>query len=718
MEAPTATEDAPGPPSGSRRRLRRRLAGPSLDLPAPPEGVELGAVVTGSGVIFSLYSAHATSVELCLFDRLEEILPNRRLSLDRVGGGVWQLEVPELSPGALYGYRVGGPYEPQRGHRFNPSKLLVDPWARAITGEPRLHPSLFAFDPARPSDLSYNSEDSAAHMPRSVVVDPTFDWQGVPRPAVPWRETVIYEAHVKGLTVRHPEVPEALRGTYLGLASPPVIEHLKQLGVTAVELLPVHQVASEPHLLQRGLRNYWGYSTLGYFAPHAGYATGGLGRQVVEFQTMVRELHRHGIEVLVDVVYNHTAEGSHLGPTLSLRGIDNLAYYRLRRFRRQRYDDVTGCGNTLDARSPATRRLVLDSLRYWVEVLGVDGFRFDLAPALGREGHGFDPGSRLLREMEEDPVLAGVKRIAEPWDVGLGGYQLGAFPPPWAEWNDRYRDGVRAFWRGDGTPAELATRLAGSSDLFASDGRGPLASVAFVTSHDGYDLRDLVSYERKHNHANGEHNRDGHGHNLSRNWGIEGPTDHPGVNAARRRTRRNLVATLAFSLGVPMLLAGDELGHSQGGNNNPYCQDNETTWLDWRLDGDDQRFLAFVEGSMALRRRFPATRRETFFDPGEARWLHPEGREIRSVEWADPSHRALGLHLDAYHPGWLLLLNGGGSEVRFVLPEGLWAERLDTWEEDGALTGGGERVRGHREVLPYSLVLLEGTDDPTEPAAP
>ena len=666
--------------------------------------VELGARWTGSGVRFHLLAPDATAVELCLFDDAEAARASRRLPLKRAGRGLWRLDVPELGPGTLYGYRVAGPFEPQHGHRFNPSKLLVDPYARAITGEPRLHPSLHGIDPHHASETSFDSEDSAAAMPKGVVVDPGFDWQGVEPPRTPWRDTLIYEAHVKGLTALHPEVPEALRGTYLGVASAPVIEHLKQLGVTAIELLPVHQIASEPHLGRRGLRNYWGYSTLGYFAPHAGYASGALGEQVCEFQTMVRELHRHGIEVILDVVYNHTAEGSHLGPTLSLRGVGNRSYYRLRRFRQQLDDDVTGCGNTLDPRLPATRRLVLDSLRYWVEVMGVDGFRFDLAPALGRGDQGFDKDSPLLATIADDPVLSGVKRIAEPWDVGLGGYQLGGFANGWAEWNDRYRDGVRAFWRGSGSSADFATRLSGSSDLFAPSGRGPQASIAFVTAHDGFNLADVVSYEHKHNQANGEHNRDGHSHNLSRNWGVEGPSDRADVVELRQRARRNLMATLALSLGVPMLFHGDELGHSQQGNNNPYCQDNPTTWLDWHLEPDDERFLGFVRRVFALRRQIAPLRSDAFLDPEQAIWWHPDGRPMDHDDWESCRCPALWLRAE----GWLIVTHGGEGDQHCRFPRGPWRCRLDTTRGELLFPASAEAPPvAEAEMPPFALRVYE-----------
>lgn len=661
----------------------------------------LGAHWTGEAVHFTLWSAHATAVELCLFETETCLVPRARHALKRSSDGFWHLEVPGLGPGTLYGYRVHGPYEPQRGHRFNPSKLLVDPYARAITGEPRFDTSLFGFDPSTGNTSGFHGVDSAHAMPKCVVVDGTFDWQGTAPPRTPWRDTVIYEAHVKGLTRLHPDVEPELRGTYLGLASPPIIDHLKRLGITAVELQPVHQIASEPHLLERGMRNYWGYSTLGFFAPHAGYATGGLGQQVHEFKTMVRTLHAAGLEVLIDVVYNHTAEGNRFGPTLSFKGIDNVAYYRTKPFSRDHYVDVTGCGNTLDIRQPMVERLVLDSLRYWVEAMGVDGFRFDLAPALGRDGNGFRTDARLFRAIADDPLLSRVKLIAEPWDVGPNGYRLGGFPEAWAEWNDRYRDTVRRFWRGDGQPAEFATRLAGSSDVFGA--RGPLAGIAYVTSHDGFTLEDLVSYQQKHNHANGEDNRDGHHDNLNRNWGVEGPTDDPRIAGLRRRAKRNFLATLALSQGVPMLLAGDELGHSQRGNNNPYCQDNALTWIDW--EQADTEFLDFVVRVLSLRRRLSADPRagaftDTFLEPDQALWLHPEGHELTAADWSDAEQRALAL----LAPMGLLLLNGSAHGVKFHLPEGDWEELLDTARENDDPDPGP--THRHRILMAFSAVFL------------
>ncbi|MCP3960415.1 MAG: glycogen debranching protein GlgX [bacterium] len=672
-------------------------------MPKPNAKSQLGAIPTGSGVRFRLFSINAEKVELCLFDAPGDATPARRVQLRRAATrDVWQTTVPGVGPGQLYGYRVTGPHEPQNGHRFNASKLLVDPWARAITGEPRPDPALYGFVAVgwpselwrrHSSDLTFSGHDSAAAAPKCVVVDPELDWRGDRPPGTSWGDTVIYECHVKGMTQRHPEIEERLRGTYLGLAQPPVIEHLQSLGVTAVELLPVHQIARESHLMIRGQPNYWGYSTLGYFAPHAGYATGGLGEQVAEFKQMVRELHRAGIEVILDVVYNHTAEGSRMGPTLSLRGIDNRSYYRLPRRQPGRYVDVTGCGNSLDLAHDPVREMVLASLRYWVDEMHVDGFRFDLASALARDGWNgdFDSNSVFFREIAADPVLSRVKLVAEPWDVGHGGYQLGRFPPEWSEWNDRYRDGLRRFWRGDGDGGELALRVAGSPDLFAGS---PRRSVNFVTSHDGFTLRDLVSHERRHNEANREANRDGNDHNLSRNWGHEGPILDPEIIADRDRARRNFVATLLLSRGVPMLLGGDELGRTQGGNNNAYCQDNEASWVDWSLVDED--FLDFVRRLVALRREHPALRAED--TSGESRVWPAEGSERRAVAMLIPAPED-GDEL-------VLLANGSEAEVAFELPEASvgWVELLDTAR---GMISDGEPVEGDAvPVAAFSLRLL------------
>jgi len=600
----------------------------------------LGATWDGSGVNFALYSENAERVELCLLEprgRRE----TERIELTERTDYVWHAYLPEARPGLLYGYRVHGPFDPARGHRFNPRRLLLDPYARLVVGSV------------------------------SQVVDSAFSWDDDRPPRVPWDETVLYELHVKGFTKRHPGIGDALQGTYAGLASPPALEHLRRLGVTAVELLPVHAFVDEKRLLQNGLRNYWGYNSIGFFAPDLRYsATGAPG----EFKTMVKTLHRAGIEVILDVVYNHTGEGDELGPTLAFRGIDNLVYYRLDPADRRRYVNCTGTGNALNAEHPAVLQLIMDSLRYWVSEMHVDGFRFDLATTLARTGRGYDRGSAFLGAVRQDPLLAQVKLIAEPWDIGEGGYQLGNFPVRWAEWNDRYRDGVRGYWRGDaGVLGELASRLSGSSDLFAAGGRGPTASVNYISAHDGFTLRDLVSYNEKHNEANGEENRDGHSDNRSWNCGIEGPTDRADILELRARQARNLLATLLFSQGVPMLLAGDELGRTQGGNNNAYCQDNETSWLDWQPPADASELDAFVAGLIALRRAHPELRLAQYTQ--DIAWLRPDGADMTLADWHDAARRALAMR----HGGVLVLFNCAEEALEFVLPPGGWETRLDTF---------------------------------------
>jgi isoamylase len=586
--------------------------------PTAPASPPLGATVSEVGATFALYSAHATAVDLCLFAHAADASESRRVPLARDSANVWQATLEHVGLGTLYGYRVHGPWAPAQGQYFNPAKLLLDPYARALTAPVTWHPALASHPEPSGEAVAErlpDPRDSAGVMPKCVVVDPAFDWREDVPLRTPWDRTVIYECHVKGMTMRHPAVPERLRGTYLGLSSEPIVRHLRELGVTAVQLLPVQQEASEPRLARLGLTNYWGYSTIGYFAPAARFASGDrVGGQVAEFQQMVRELHAAGLEVLLDVVYNHTAEGGADGPTLAFRGIDNRTYYRLDPREPSRYVDYTGTGNTVDVRAAAVLDLVLDSLRYWVEQMHVDGFRFDLAPVLGRTDEAFDPRGPFFERVRQDPVLSRVKLIAEPWDLGPGGYQVGGFPPGWAEWNGKYRDAVRRFWRGDtGRVPELASRVAGSSDLYAVDGRGPLASVNFVTCHDGFTLHDLVSYERKHNEANGEDNRDGSDQNLSRNWGVEGPATTTQIARVRERVKRSLLATLACSQGVPMLSHGDELGRSQHGNNNAYCHDGPLTWVSWDLNDDARALLAFVRRMFALRAATPELRRRTFF---------------------------------------------------------------------------------------------------------
>jgi isoamylase len=658
--------------------------------------VPLGATWNGEGTDFALYSQDGTRVELCLFAHPSEAVESQRIELGRGTGGVWQAHVPGVRPGQAYGYRVHGPHSPLTGHRFNPAKLLLDPYAKAISGTMRWSGALSGYplhsaDPDR--DLIPDTQDSAAAMPKSLVIDPAFAWDGDQAPRTPWSRTLIYECHVKGMTMLHPEVPERLRGTYLGLATDPIIAHLKSLGVTAIELLPVHQVAAERRLAEQGVTNYWGYNSIGYFAPDARYASGGgsSGEQVSEFKSMVKRFHQAGIEVILDVVYNHTGEGSHLGPTLAFRGIDNSAYYRPHPESPRLYADFTGCGNTVDLRNPPALELVLDSLRYWATDMHIDGFRFDIAPVLGRDDTGFNPRGAFFEQVRRDPVLSQVKLIAEPWDLGPDGYQLGRFPAGWSEWNGKFRDAVRQFWRGDtGQVGHLASRLSGSSDLYEPGGRAPQASVNFVTCHDGFTLQDLVSYEAKHNLANGEHNRDGTDHNLSRNWGVEGPTEVVRTVHIRERMKRNFLATLAFSQGVPMLSHGDELGRSQSGNNNAYCQDSSLTWVNWQLTSERRALLEFTRRVFAIRVAHPELRRSTFFRrPGpddaskDLTWLGADGKEMTAEEWRDAANHLLGMLIRGESGGaLLLLLNAGGRARHFTLPElgqgGSWAELVNT----------------------------------------
>jgi len=669
----------------------------------------LGATPEDGGTTFAVWST-GEAVDLCLYDDAGR---ESRVRLTDCTHGVWHAHLPGVGPGQRYGYRVHGPWDPWHGHRFNPAKLLADPYARAIDDAVRLDASLL--DHSGADDTMLDAKDSAAFVPRSVVVDARLDWTGDRAPAVPWSDTVIYELHVRGFTMRHPDVPEALRGTYAGLGHPAVLEHLTSLGVTTVELLPVHHHVPEPTLLKQGLTNYWGYNTLGFFAPHAGYSSSGTrGEQVREFAAMVRAMHDAGLEVVLDVVYNHTCEGGHDGPTLSWRGLDNHGYYRLRHGRV--YEDYTGCGNTLDLRHPRGLALVTDSLRYWAQEMHVDGFRFDLAPALARESDAYDATGTFLSVIGQDPVLSRVKLIAEPWDVGPGGYQLGRFPAPWAEWNDRFRDTVRDSWLADNagrdtagkqgrSMRDLAYRATGSSDVFDGTGRGPLSSINFVTAHDGFTLHDLVTYENKHNEPNGEHNRDGSGHNRGWNCGIEGPTSDVSVLRLRRRMMRNLLTTLISSTGVPMLTAGDETGRTQLGNNNAYCLDNETTWVDWtwmselrigpgaswRLD-----LLAWTRELLTLRRTHPALGRDDFFDGRQVHedgrkdlaWFSADGHEMSDTEWFDHDRRVIGGYVA--HPvqggeSLLVLVNTGPAEASFVLPDGHWATAyrclLDTADE-------------------------------------
>jgi isoamylase len=671
----------------------------------PGNSYPLGATWDGKGVNFALFSEYATQVELCLFDTVDAEQPSQCLTMPERTDQVWHAYLPEVLPGQLYGYRVHGPYEPQQGHRFNPNKLVLDPYAKSIGRDVRWADELFAYRMGDPeADLSFDDWDSAAYAPLAVVIDPAFTWGDDRPPRTPWHKTVIYELHVKGLTQRHPEVPERLRGTYAGLASELVVKHLASLGITAVELEPVHHFLNDRHLVDCGLTNYWGYNTLAYFAPASRYAAAHLPQDAVQqFKMMVAALHAEGIEVILDVVYNHTAEGNQMGPTLSMRGIDNRAYYKLSPEDARYYMDYTGCGNSLNVRHPRVLQLIMDSLRYWVTEMHVDGFRFDLASTLARELYDVDRLGAFFDIIHQDPLLSQVKLIAEPWDVGQGGYQVGNFPVLWSEWNGKYRDTVRRFWKGDGdTLSEFATRLSGSSDLY-DDGRKPYASINFITCHDGFNLHDLVSYDEKHNDANGENNQDGANDNNSWNCGAEGPTDDPAINSLRWQQKRNLITTLILSQGVPMLLAGDELSHTQQGNNNTYCQDSELTWLNWELTDEQQAFYDFIRQVLHIRRMQPVFQRRHFFqgrpiygqDVKDITWFDPCGQEMSAEAWQTGYARCLGVQLpgdligdsdERGEPLWgdsiLLLMNAHYEAIPFTIPtrgEGApWERLLDT----------------------------------------
>ena len=710
-------------------------------LPGSP--YPLGATRTAEGTNFAVFSAHGEKVELCLFEGGGD-KPSRVYALPERTYNIWHGFVPDVDPGTHYGLRVYGPYEPESGHRFNSAKLLVDPYARALDGTVRWGKQTFAYDLDDPDDdLALNTSRNDADIPKGVVIDPEFDWGDDAPPRTPWLETIIYELHIKGFTVQHPEIPKELQGTYLGLAHPAAIKHLTELGVTAVELLPVHAFVDDQFLLRRGLVNYWGYSTLGYFAPAARYASKSSGEQVSEFKQMVRALHKAGIEVILDVVYNHTCEGNHLGPTLSFKGIDNLNYYRVLPNKPRYYLDFTGTGNTLNMHHPQVLTLVMDSLRYWVQEMHVDGFRFDLASTLGRERYDFEKFGGFFDSIHQDPVLSRVKLIAEPWDVGEGGYQVGNFPIFWSEWNDRFRDGVRAFWQTDHHPiADMGYRLTGSSDLYELSGRGPWSSINFIVSHDGYTLEDLVSYTEKHNEANGEDNQDGHNHNLSANYGVEGPTTDQAILALRDRQKRNMLTTLILSQGVPMLCGGDEIGRTQLGNNNAYCQDNELSWLNWDLDDREKTMLAFVRRVIEIRKRYPILRRRRFFEGRPERprgikdlaWLRVDGNEMKDEDWSDPSLRTLVLRMagDALDEpdargrriltrSFLFILHADPEPVAFRFPaiargasELTWNVILDTNAADGVADANIDA--GDDITIPGRCILLcvGGEDAPAQ----
>ena len=696
----------------------------------PGSRAPLGATFDGSGTNFALYSAVATKVELCLFDREGN---ENRIELTEVDNDVWHCYLPGIAPGHQYGYRVYGPYDPANGHRCDPSKLLLDPYAKAISGTVKNDPSLFSYDFADPTQR--NEEDSADSTMRSVVVSPFFDWGRDRPPAHPYNETIIYEAHVKGFTKLHPDIPKELQGTYLGLAHPAAIKHLTDLGVTAIELMPVHQFVNDTSLQDKGLSNYWGYNTIGFFAPHNGYATYGQnGHQVNEFKTMVKSLHEAGIEVILDVVYNHTAEGNHMGPTLSFRGIDNASYYRLVDGDQAHYFDTTGTGNSLLMRSHAVLQLIMDSLRYWVTEMHVDGFRFDLASTLARQFHEVDKLSTFFELIAQDPVLSGVKLIAEPWDVGDGGYNVGEFPALWSEWNGKYRDTMRDFWRGEpSTLGEFAARISGSADLYQHSGRAPMASINFITAHDGFTLNDLVSYNNKHNEANGEGNADGESNNRSWNCGEEGPTEDPEVLSLRSRQIKNFLTTMLFSQGVPMICHGDEMGRTQAGNNNVYCQDNELSWVNWNLTATQQDLLHFTRRVIKLRKDHPVLRRRRFFygdaaHGGESKlqeigWLRPSGEHMRDEDWTAWYARSLMVYVNGHaisepdrrgekivDNSFLLLVNASEEDIEFTIPteptgtSKAWKVVIDTQPTKGLPRK--LKPKAKVEVESHSLCLL------------
>ncbi|HYU41959.1 MAG TPA: glycogen debranching protein GlgX [Vicinamibacteria bacterium] len=696
----------------------------------PGSPYPLGATWDGEGVNFALFSENGTGVELCLFEGSKGNDEMARVHVTEQTDLVWHVYIPGIRPGQRYGYRVHGPYEPERGHRFNPAKLLIDPYARAIDGQVRWNELIFGYTPGHPdADLSKDDRDSSPAVPKSIVIDETAPMVDARQFRYPWNGRPIYELHVKGFTFRHPEVPEELRGTYSGLVSPPVIAYLRGLGVTSVELMPIHQFVSDGMLQAKGLTNYWGYNSIGFFAPDVRYASKGrLGEQADEFRQMVDALHKAGIEVILDVVYNHTAEGNHLGPTICFRGIDNAAYYRLEPDNPRYYRDYTGTGNTINVRTPRTLQLIMDSLRYWITQMGVDGFRFDLASSLARELHEVDRLGSFFDTISQDPTISRVKLIAEPWDVGEGGYQVGNFPPLWSEWNGKYRDTVRDYWRGaERTLGEFAYRFTGSSDLYEGTGRRPFASINFVTVHDGFTLSDLVSYNDKHNEANGEDNQDGEKDNRSWNMGVEGPTDDPQILALRARQKRNFLATLMLSQGVPMLVAGDELGRTQRGNNNAYNQDNEISWVDW--ENTDEDLLEFTKRLIDMRRRHRVFRRRRWFqgrpihgsDVKDVGWFRPDGSPMDDEDWRVGFAKSLGVFLngeqmDSTNPrgdpvvddSFYILFNAHHDRVDFTTPGEEWGKGwlkvLDTFDPAGGEDSFG--VRAQVPVQGLSLVVL------------
>ncbi len=692
----------------------------------------LGATWDGEGVNFALYAENAHGVDLCLFNKLEDDVENVKIRMKERSHHVWHAYVPELEPGQLYGYRVFGPYDPLNGHRFNPHKLLIDPYAKAISGTIIWDKALFGYEADHPAkDLTYSETDSAPFVPKCVVINHYFDWEGDEAPNIPYHKSIIYETHVKGFTKLHPDIPEKIRGSYAAIAHPITIKYLQDLGITAIELMPVHQFVLDRTLAEKGLNNYWGYNTLGFFAPDVRYSSSGcLGEQVFEFKNMVKELHKAGIEVILDVVYNHTGEGNQLGPTLSFRGIDNASYYRLKDDKRY-YMDYTGTGNTLNAMMPNVLRLIMDSLRYWILDMHVDGFRFDLASALARELHEVDRLGSFFDIIHQDPVISQVKLIAEPWDIGEGGYQVGKFPPGWAEWNGKYRDCIRDYWRGaDSMLGEFAERFAGSPDLYRNDYRLPTASINFITAHDGFTLNDLVSYNEKHNLDNRENNNDGDNHNLSWNCGIEGPTNNPVINELREKQKRNFLTTLFLSQGVPMIVAGDELSRSQQGNNNPYCQDNEISWIDWK--SADKELLAFTQKLIHLRKKHPVFRRRRWFqgqpikgvEVEDIAWFQPHAVEMNEENWNSGFAKSLGVYLNGkgihstgpkgetvIDDSFYIIFNAYQEPLSFKLPPvkyGIsWSMVLDT--SKNIITEEGETYKAEDElkVDGRSVVMLK-----------
>ncbi len=698
----------------------------------PGKPYPLGATWDGEGVNFALFAENATGVDLCLFETRESIVESVKIRIKEVSHRVWHVYVPGLKPGQLYGYRVYGPYDPQNGHRFNPNKLLIDPYAKSIAGTIQWHDALFGYELGHEDqDLSFSEVDSAPYIPKSAVIDPNFDWEDDKPPAIPYHKTIIYEMHVKGFTQMHPDIPENIRGKYAGLAHPATIKYLKELGVNAVELMPVHHFVNDRILSDKGLSNYWGYNSIGFFAPDARYASAGCqGEQVIEFKNMVKELHKAGIEVILDVVYNHTGEGNQMGPTLSFRGIDNSAYYRMTEDRRY-YMDYTGTGNTLNAQMPIVLRLIMDSLRYWILEMHVDGFRFDLASTLARELHEVDSLGSFFDIIHQDPVISQVKLIAEPWDIGEGGYQVGKFPAGWAEWNGKYRDCIRDYWRGaDSMLGEFALRFTGSPDLYEDNDRRPTASINFVTAHDGFTLNDLVSYNEKHNYDNGEDNNDGESHNRSWNCGEEGPTPDPEIYALRQKQKRNFLTTLFLSQGVPMLVAGDEISRTQRGNNNAYCQDNEISWINWSAIDED--LLHFTQQLIALYKNHEVFSRKRWFQGQPVKgiglediaWFLPEGDEMSEENWSHDFAKSLAVYMNGHglrsldekgrkitDDSFYIIFNAYEGNLDFRLPSDKygdeWIKVLDTHEgyirKDGERYGAEELVNVHGR----SVVLLK-----------